>query len=112
MGQINLEQFRRKLELQRQEVIDSLNRLGQETRAIDSDTACDHADLCVVSISRESLFEQSSQRRAILRLIDAALARIRDGSFGECIGCGSTIQPRRLDAVPLDAILPSVSGRN
>jgi RNA polymerase-binding transcription factor DksA len=32
--------------------------------------------------------------------VDAALARIRDGSYGECLDCGTTIAPARLFAYP------------
>lgn len=32
--------------------------------------------------------------------VDAALARMRDGSYGECIDCGVSIAPARLAAYP------------
>ena len=32
--------------------------------------------------------------------IDAALARIADGTYGRCAGCGELIEPRRLEANP------------
>ena len=35
-----------------------------------------------------------------LREIDAALARLVDGSFGVCESCGKKIQPARLSALP------------
>lgn len=34
------------------------------------------------------------------RDVDAALARIEDGSYGTCTGCGSEIPAERLDADP------------
>jgi DnaK suppressor protein len=37
---------------------------------------------------------------ADLTEVDAALARIRDGSYGECADCGITIAPARLAAYP------------
>ena len=39
----------------------------------------------------------------LLRQVRAALQRVRDGSFGVCIGCESVINPRRLAAVPWTA---------
>jgi DnaK suppressor protein len=36
----------------------------------------------------------------LLRAIDEALARIRDGSFGICKACGHHISKARLEAVP------------
>ena len=35
-----------------------------------------------------------------LRQIDAALGRIADGTYGECMNCGEPISSARLDAVP------------
>jgi RNA polymerase-binding transcription factor DksA len=34
------------------------------------------------------------------RMIEAALGRIADGTFGECVACGEQIAPERLEAVP------------
>jgi DnaK suppressor protein len=40
--------------------------------------------------------------RAIQHLaqVDAALARLDEGTFGQCIRCGSQIAPARLEALP------------
>jgi RNA polymerase-binding protein DksA len=35
-----------------------------------------------------------------LELVDAALARLADGSFGTCRRCGEPIAPERLEALP------------
>jgi DnaK suppressor protein len=44
-----------------------------------------------------ALRERSSQQ---LGLVDAALARLEDGSFGTCVRCGKPIAPARLEALP------------
>ncbi len=36
----------------------------------------------------------------LLRNVRAALRRVRDGSFGTCVDCELTINPKRLAAVP------------
>jgi DnaK suppressor protein len=100
MDKLEIAQLKKKLELQRQEVMRFLQQLEQETRSLDVDSAQDPADQCVSSVSKEQLFQQSSQRRTSLRLIEAALRRIGDGSFGECAGCGGGIPTRRLQALP------------
>ncbi len=43
-------------------------------------------------------------RAATLTRIEAALARIADGSYGWCLGCGEPIAPKRL---ALDPSLPT-----
>lgn len=100
MKKLEIAQLQKKLEIQRQETLLFLKQLEQETRSLDVEEAQDPADQCVASISRESLFEQSSHRRTSLRLIEAALRRIDDGTFGECAGCSGEIPIRRLHALP------------
>lgn len=36
-------------------------------------------------------------------LIHMALTRVKNGTYGICVGCGSDISPARLDAVPYTA---------
>jgi DnaK suppressor protein len=100
MDQAEVERLRQKLEFQRHETRQFLRRLEQEAQSLDIEEPQDSADRCVISLSKESLFERSSQRRTVLRLIDAALRRIADGSFGRCIGCNEQIQDQRLQALP------------
>lgn len=100
MEQREIERLRQKLEFQCHESRQFLRRVENEARSLGAETTEDSADRSVASLSKESLFERSSQRRTVLRLIEAALQRIADGSFGVCIGCGDDIQSRRLEAIP------------
>jgi DnaK suppressor protein len=100
MEQREIERLRQKLEFQRHETRQFLRQLEQEKRSLDIDGTQDDADRCVISMTKESLFERSSQRRTVLHLIEAALKGIDDGSFGVCIACGDDIQSRRLEALP------------
>lgn len=38
--------------------------------------------------------------RQQLALVDAAIARLDEGTFGRCLRCGRPIAPERLDALP------------
>ena len=45
----------------------------------------------------------NSLRGCLLRTredINSALARIREGTYGNCVGCGNEIDPRRLEVLP------------
>ncbi|TFL18792.1 TraR/DksA family transcriptional regulator [Jannaschia formosa] len=42
-----------------------------------------------------------------LRAIDAALARIEEGTYGDCAKCGEPISAERLEAVPTAALCRS-----
>lgn len=45
-----------------------------------------------------------------IRMIEAALDRIRQGSYGICAVCGEAIPEERLDAVPQAAICRDCAG--
>ena len=46
-------------------------------------------------------FEDDARRRDIeLSRIDAALTRLNDGEYGECLTCGEDIAPKRLELDP------------
>jgi len=100
MEQEEVARLRRKLEFQRHETRQFLRLLEQEAQSLDAGGTQDRADRCGIGLSRESLFERSSQRRTVLRLIEAALNQIAEGSFGSCAGCGDQIQDQRLQALP------------
>jgi DnaK suppressor protein len=96
----NIERIKQKIKLRRQQILESLTRLEDETQTLDADSAQDVADRSVLSMSKESLFEQTSQQRIVLRMVEGALRRIADGSFGVCSSCGDDISARRLEALP------------
>jgi DnaK suppressor protein len=52
-----------------------------------------------------------AQARARLAEIDAAAARLADGSYGRCVRCGAAIAPERLDARPEAALCRTCAGR-
>ena len=51
-------------------------------------------------LEKELSLHESAEERQILLNIRQALDRIREGTFGECLGCGSEINSKRLEAVP------------
>jgi DnaK suppressor protein len=70
---------------------------GRETVAEDTQDAADQA---VLNYQKELLFTQSTHGHGQLALVRRALERLQDGSFGECLQCGTTIGPKRLEALP------------
>ena len=60
------------------------------------DTA-DQADSCY---TKEFLFQQGSNKRHLLVLVQAALRREHAGDFGLCAECQQPVQKKRLEAVP------------
>ena len=70
---------------------------GRETVAEDTQ---DVADQAVLSYQKELLFSQSTTGHRQLMLVRQALTRVQDGSFGECVQCGTEIGSKRLEALP------------
>lgn len=91
---------RRILETERLEAMRSLDRLEDETREVDFDGPKDVGDICITNLSKEALFQQRDDRQLRVRMTEAALARIQQGTFGVCVSCGDDINPRRLEALP------------
>lgn len=60
----------------------------------------DVADQAVFSYQKEMLFSQGTEGHSQLTLVRLALERLEDGSFGECLHCGSVIGEKRLEALP------------
>jgi len=100
MDKKKLDAFRKRLETRQQELRRTVSRTQQDGRSADEDSAQDIADRAASSYTKEFLFHQSNNDRQLLQMVDAALSRIREGSFGECISCGKEINPKRLEAVP------------
>jgi DnaK suppressor protein len=100
MDKKKLDAFKKRLETRQQELRRTVSRTQADGRSADEDTAQDIADRAASSYTKEFLFSQSNNDRQLLQMVDGALARIREGSFGECISCGREINAKRLEAVP------------
>jgi RNA polymerase-binding transcription factor len=100
MDKKKLEAFKKRLETRQQDLRRTVSRTQADGRSADEDTAQDIADRAASSYTKEFLFSQSNNERQLLQMVEKALARIREGSFGECIHCGKEINAKRLEAVP------------
>lgn len=60
-----------------------------------------------LAVERERDLALSFQARAAVDEIDAALAKILDGTYGICEQCGNTIPRERLRAIPFAALCVS-----
>ena len=100
MDKKKLDYFKRRLEERQQQLRRIVSRTAQDGRDSDLDTAQDIADKAASSYNKEFLFTQSNNDRQLLQMVEGALSRVREGSFGQCISCGREINPKRLEAVP------------
>jgi RNA polymerase-binding protein DksA len=106
---IDTDHFRERLLAERkstQEAIDYLHKanagsLEDETGELVSGSADNHpADTATETVDREIDYTLEENSSNLLREIDAALARIEDGTYGSCQTCGKPVEPERLEHLP------------
>ena len=100
MDKKKLDSFKKRLEERQQSLRKAVSRTEEDGRIADQDSAQDVADRAANSYTKEFLFSQSNNDRQLLNMVETALQRIREGSFGECVNCGNEINSKRLEAVP------------
>jgi DnaK suppressor protein len=100
MDKKRLEGYQKKLLARREELLKSIARTEEEGRAADDDPTVDLADKAANSYTKEFLFGQTNTERSMLQLIDKALDRIKNNTYGICEVCESELQQKRLEAVP------------
>jgi DnaK suppressor protein len=89
-----LQEMRDKLRVSARAAAGGDVHLDPDTFADEIDSASSESGLAFVGRLRE-------RERSLLRKIDAALGRIREGTFGTCFECGDPISPARLEARPV-----------
>jgi DnaK suppressor protein len=92
--------FRNKLQNWKEDII----KQNRETLQILHDDTLQHADLADRATSetdRALELRARDRQRKLIAKIDAALARIEDGSYGYCEETGEPISLKRLDARPI-----------
>jgi len=64
------------------------------------DTAADAGDASVTDESESEDFTEAELDTTTLQQVQAALRRIENGTFGQCLVDGGPIETNRLDAIP------------
>ncbi len=93
------QRYRKLLEEKRSELMDRV-RQALAGAGAEAEGAPDLGDRALTTTSQEMLLQLSVGERKILRLIDEALERIEEGTYGACVHCGGPIQKARLEAIP------------
>jgi DnaK suppressor protein len=96
----NVRQHEEKLRQQQALLERSMLTAVEQGRQTGADETQDVADQAVSSYQKELLFTQGTNGHSQLSLVRLALERIDEGSYGECLQCGTTIGEKRLDALP------------
>ena len=103
---VDLDTMRARLEDERARVQAALDNLhdqhpGSLEDEVEETHLDDHlAESATATVGREIDYSLGRNEERVLTAIDAALARIDDGTYGRCERCGREIEPERLEAIP------------
>jgi DnaK suppressor protein len=100
MDSKKFEHYKKKLLEKKNNLFRAVSTTEQYGREADGESTQDVADKAANSYTKEFLFSQSSNERHVLQLVNEALARVENGTFGVCVSCDNEIQQKRLEAVP------------
>jgi len=100
MDKKKAETYRKRLVAKQEELLRLVSKSEQDGRQADEEATQDIADKAANSYTKEFLFHQSDDNRRLLQLVNEALERLKNGSYGQCVACHEEVQQKRLDAVP------------
>jgi DnaK suppressor protein len=88
--------FKKSLETRRQSLAQTQGKL----LSTPPDYGKDEGDRANNALARELDLNQKSRDRVLLTSVEAALTRIHEGTFGQCLNCEQEINAKRLQAIP------------
>lgn len=100
MNKKEKEKYKKRLQERKKEIIDQLSEFYIESKEVDPGIAQDIGDKAESSYTKEFLLSLSDAERDQLLMIDDALKRIEECSYGICQMCDKKISIKRLNAVP------------
>lgn len=100
----DLKRFQTMLEESRQSLLQSAKRTLLEESTFDTDDLPDEIDLASSEYAQSMVFRLRDREKFLLRKIEKALDRIRDGTFGICERCEEEINIKRLEARPVTTL--------
>ena len=98
---IDLEYFKRKLEQRRDEILERQEGHREAAGTVELDQSRVGRLSRMDALQHQAMARATNQRSAVeLQRIEAALVRIRTGSYGYCLKCGEDITEKRLKVDP------------
>jgi DnaK suppressor protein len=94
------ETFKRKLLEIRRDLLGQVERKKLYSKEVGEDGIPDSGDVAAYSYSKEVLMGLGENERTKLRLVEEALAKIDEGTYGVCERCEEAIPVKRLELLP------------
>jgi len=96
----DVENFKRKLLEMRRDLLGQVERKKLYSKEVGEDGIPDSGDVAAYSYSKEVLMGLGENERTKLRLVEEALAKIDEGTYGVCERCEEAIPVKRLELLP------------
>jgi len=96
--------LRQQLEHKRREANEAYRRSQAVNREATAEPLQDLADQASEGYRKEFLYSLSDSERETLLQVEAALGRMDEGTYEECMSCGEKIPLPRLKAIPWAAL--------
>lgn len=96
----DVETFKRKLLEIRRDLLGQVERKKLYSKEVGEDGIPDSGDVAAYSYSKEVLMGLGENERTKLRLVEEALAKIDEGTYGVCERCEEAIPVKRLELLP------------
>jgi len=104
LSKAQLEKFEKQLTEWRKELDESLNETIQSMHQEELTAFPDPTDQATIETDRNFDLRIRDRERKLIKKIDQALNRIKEGSFGVCEHCGGDISVKRLQARPVTTL--------
>ena len=101
MNKRDLERFRKLLLEQREQIQGNAKKTLSGDIHVDPDDFPDEMDIASSEMSLQFAGRLREREQGLLAKIDAALRKIENGEYGECVMCGEAIGLARLKARPV-----------
>ena len=100
MQKKEIERLRKRLEEDRNEILDDIERIRNRENEYLNNEVGDEIDKAAGDSRREILFYLSDHDRCKLDAIEESLLKIDEGRYGICENCNNKITNNRLKAIP------------
>jgi DnaK suppressor protein len=104
MKKRDLEKIRKDLVDLREKITTGALEVGDRDLRSDREDLLDSGDVATVELNQSFTIRLREREEKLLNKVEAALARMQDGSYGTCEDCGDEIDIKRLMARPVTTL--------
>ena len=101
MDSETIQKYRERLLAQQQQIERRIFRTGSDLYDMEQERDIERTDHVQEEAVNDTMVALDERSRHLVKEIQAPLGRIDDGTYGNCEVCGESINPARLEALPI-----------